>query len=227
MNCLAVKTCKSFSTHICASTCPLYTEIMYQLALSSIPRRHTKYLTSSLPETWFARDVFARIGATVLEKVSSGWGAYFHSTTTGTGKTDTACAIAVEYIIEQLKEDLREGRKITQLVKFIHVPSFLDDLKRGFDDEEAAQKAAELIDTLTHVPLVILDDLGAERPTEWARERLLTVINERYDNERSMLITSNASLKEIEVTLGARIRSRIEGACVPIEFVGKDWRCKV
>jgi DNA replication protein DnaC len=85
-----------------------------------------------------------------------------------------------------------------------------------------------LMECMQKCKLLILDDFGSEKISEWSRERLLTVISERYDNERATIFTSNIGLQEVEVLLGKRIRSRIEGMTVPIEFKGvKDFRRKI
>ena len=96
------------------------------------------------------------------------------------------------------------------------------------NDPEEAKRAIGLTDTLKKVPLLIADDFGAEKISEWTRERLLNIISERYDSERSIIFTSNINPQEIEMLLGSRVRSRIEGMTVPIEFkVAKDYRRKV
>ncbi len=73
-----------------------------------------------------------------------------------------------------------------------------------------------------------MDDIGAEKVSEWTRERLLNIISDRYDSERTIIFTSNHSPQEIEMVLGGRVRSRIEGMSVPIEFKDKtDHRRKI
>lgn len=188
----------------------MFLDIRYQIELASIPKRHQKFLASELPESYFGRDVFGKVAGTITDFVAEGKGFYLWSPMTGTGKSTSACAVAMEFIIEQLKQDLRKGYRTSQLLKYVNVPDYLDDLRRGMNDENAAEEAMELTATLKRVPLVIFDDFASERISEWTRERLLTLISERYDNERSIIFTSNVSLPEVQVLLGSRIRSRIE-----------------
>lgn len=226
--CLAKGRCRSVGMPTCSTTCLFFMDIRYQLEISSIPKKHQKYLASDLPNTFYAADVFKRYSSNIVERVKTGQGLYLYSTQTGTGKSTTSCSAAIEYIIERLREDMKEGIRTPQLCKFVNVPDFLDDLRRGINDTESAKSAIDIMESLKYVPLVILDDFGAEKISEWSRERLLTVISERYDNERATIFTSNISLQEVEVLLGKRIRSRVEGMTVPIEFkIMKDFRRKI
>lgn len=88
-------------------------------------------------------------------------------------------------------------------------------------------------DVLTcHV--LVLDDFGAERMTEWAREQLLLILSERYDQHRCTIITSNFSLGELAQRInehandpsGERIASRIAEVCVRVHVDGEDRRLK-
>lgn len=161
----------------------------------------------------------------IIDRVEQGKGLYLFSQLTGTGKSSTACSLALTYITERLKADLREGIRTPQLVQFINVAEYLEILRKGMNDEDIGTEAVELTNTLERVNLVVMDDFGAEKISEWTRERLLTLISKRYDNEKAVFFTSNNSLQEVQVLLGARIRSRIEGMTLPIEFkTNKDWR---
>lgn len=80
--------------------------------------------------------------------------------------------------------------------------------------------------------VLVLDDFGAERVTEWAREQLLLILSERYDQHRSTIITSNFSLGELAARIseaaddpsGERIASRIAEVCVRVPIEGEDRR---
>ena len=72
--------------------------------------------------------------------------------------------------------------------------------------------------------LLIVDDIGAEKPSEWVRERLLSFINTRVSNELTTIYTSNLSLERLREKMGDRIVSRIIGSTKEIELVGRDQR---
>ena len=72
--------------------------------------------------------------------------------------------------------------------------------------------------------LLHIDDLGAEHRTEWVLEQLYTIINGRYEDERSTIVTSNLGPDELAEQLGERIVSRLEGCCEILPFYGADAR---
>lgn len=226
--CIAKNHCKSAGQSICSHSCSFFIDLRYQIELASLPRKHQKFMVSDLPKTFYGLDTFAKFTANITERIEKGTGLYLYSRLTGTGKSTVACSIALEYIVQQLKQDYRQGKRTGQLVKFINIADFLEDLRKGMNDKEAAEVALGTTETLKRVPLVIMDDIGAEKVSEWTRERLLNIVSERYDAERSIIFTSNLAPNEIEMVLGGRVRSRIEGMTVPIEFkVNKDYRRKV
>lgn len=73
---------------------------------------------------------------------------------------------------------------------------------------------------------LFLDDIGTEKPTEWAQQNLCLIIDQRYQNMKKTIFTSNLSLDDLSEKLGERIASRIAEMCVIIELKGKDRRIK-
>ncbi|HEX3874983.1 MAG TPA: ATP-binding protein [Solirubrobacteraceae bacterium] len=85
----------------------------------------------------------------------------------------------------------------------------------------------DFLDRLAQVDLLHIDDLGAERRTEWVLEQLYSIVNTRYEEQRSTLVTSNLKEEELTTQLGERIVSRLEGMCdEPLPFYGADARRK-
>jgi DNA replication protein DnaC len=72
--------------------------------------------------------------------------------------------------------------------------------------------------------LVILDDVGAERATEWVEETLYGIINTRYEKELATIFTSNCSDEQLRDKLGGRILSRIFGMTEKVIVTGPDGR---
>lgn len=72
--------------------------------------------------------------------------------------------------------------------------------------------------------LLIIDDIGSEKFTEWVRERLVSIINTRVSNGLSTIYTSNLSPEELKEGLEERIASRILGYSGVIEIKGSDRR---
>jgi DNA replication protein DnaC len=85
----------------------------------------------------------------------------------------------------------------------------------------------DFLDRLAQVDLLHIDDLGAERRTEWVLEQLYSIVNTRYEEQRSTLVTSNLDIDALTAQVGERIVSRLEGMCgEPLPFYGNDARRK-
>lgn len=72
--------------------------------------------------------------------------------------------------------------------------------------------------------LLVLDDLGAEKPTEWTEEYLCRLINHRWEWDLPTLITSNVPAGEFGARFGERIKSRLVGMCTRVVLAGGDRR---
>lgn len=93
----------------------------------------------------------------------------------------------------------------------------------GLYSEEKNRFIAEL----DRFRLLVLDDFGMERQTEYALEQVFHVVDARYKNGQPLIITTNLTLKELQNptdTAHERIYSRILEMCRPIRFVGEDMR---
>lgn len=102
------------------------------------------------------------------------------------------------------------------------VPEIMDLLRPqvGLD-----QEVRERLKLLKGLEVVILDDLGAERNTEWVTERLYLIINARYGEMLPTIITSNLEMEELEQYPGwDRIVSRLFEMCHLVKMDGPDYR---
>ena len=86
---------------------------------------------------------------------------------------------------------------------------------------------ADCIANLDDYSLLIIDDLGVERNTEYAMEQMFTVIDSRYRSKKPLIVTTNLKLEEIKNPpdlAHARIYDRILERCAPVLFSGKNFR---
>lgn len=136
----------------------------------------------------------------------------------GTGKTHLAAAILAEMV--------RKG----VAGAFVVVPDLLQAVRRSFNERDN-KDLQELFATVRTAPLLVLDDLGAERANEWVREQLFMLINARYEDMLPTVITTNKTIKELVADnkgeqLGQRIVSRIVEMTDGVLIEAEDYRMR-
>ena len=90
-----------------------------------------------------------------------------------------------------------------------------------------SEERYQYIASFNQYPLLILDDLGIERSTEYAKEQVYAVVDERYKANLPLITTTNLTIQEIrspENVMDARIYSRILEMCTPVHVSGGDQR---
>ena len=135
---------------------------------------------------------------------------------TGVGKTHLAIAI--------YRELIAQDKIASTTVRFVTAPELLLEIKKTFNGPSTMTES-DIIDKYSDADLLILDDLGSEKATEFAIQSLYLVIDRRCRNMKPIIITTNLSLKEIEEKLDARIASRLSGMKV-VEISMPDYRKK-
>lgn len=127
----------------------------------------------------------------------------------GTGKTFYASCIANALI--------DTGRRAL-VTNFARLSNQLQGMYEG---------KQELIDNLSRYSLLVLDDLGAERQSEFMQEQVFSIVNARYCSGLPFIVTTNLTIEEISKPQDsgrARIYNRILERCFPIEVNGIDRR---
>jgi DNA replication protein DnaC len=84
------------------------------------------------------------------------------------------------------------------------------------------------MESLASVDLLHIDDLGAERSNEWVLEQLYSIINTRYEDERSIILTTNLTEEQLREQIKERTVSRLVEMCGdPLPLFGADQRREV
>lgn len=121
----------------------------------------------------------------------------------GTGKTYTAM-VALFFALGSFKK-----------VLYVNTPRLLDSLRPGIDQETGQQ----LMKLCIECEFLVLDDIGQEKVSDWVRERLYIIINERYMARRQTIFTSNLSMEDLKIKLDhPALISRIKHLSVPVTF---------
>lgn len=144
-------------------------------------------------------------------------GLYLHGTF-GSGKT---------YLISAVFNELEKKKISSEIVYF---PELLRDLKSDFDS------FADRIAYLENVDLLLIDNIGAEKVTEWSRDEILgTILQSRMNNYKTTFFTSNLTIKELETHLlingnmdeavkARRIIERVRQLTEDMELIGENKR---
>jgi DNA replication protein DnaC len=136
----------------------------------------------------------------------------------GTGKSHMAAEIMYT---EMLKATPTHFNRFC----WVNAPLLLFNIRQSYNSPEQAQDERFLVEKYSSIPWLCLDDLGVEKTSEWSLTTLYLIINQRYENERTTIITSNFSLDKLADKLdGDRITSRIAGMCKTILLDGADRR---
>lgn len=127
----------------------------------------------------------------------------------GTGKSYTAACIANELMNKRIPVIMTSFVKILQNIQ-------------GNPDAES-----EFMSRLNEADLLIIDDLGTERSTDYALEKVYNIIDSRYRVGKPMILTTNMTLKEMQESTDIRykrIYDRIFEMCFPTKAAGRSWR---
>jgi len=174
-----------------------------------------------------ALDAAAAFAAQYLAGQASGV-LYLHGHV-GCGKTHLACAIANRAIDRIAVRDeaaeyagkYGEARFLTRKpVRFTTAAEMLAEIRRSF--RNAAQ--TDILAECKRARLLILDDLGAEKPSDWTRECLFELFDHRNEEGLPTVITSNLSPDSLREQLGERITDRIRDRAAAVRVPGGSER---
>jgi DNA replication protein DnaC len=134
--------------------------------------------------------------------------------TVGTGKTHLAAAITM-YLLGQ-----------GQRVVFGTFGTLLAQLRHTYDGDGSER---DVMRRFMRCPLLVIDDLGKEKVTDWVEQTIYEIVNTRYEDCKSLVITTNLSLTELRSrypTVGDALVDRIIEMCQGVKMVGDSWRKK-
>src|SRR4029453_5056533 len=181
-----------------------------------IPRKYRSVSFDQPPVTEIAEPVVRAVRRYVGDidaRLDAGDGLWLEGDV-GTGKTALAVLVS------------RAALDVGRSVAIYSVPRLLAAIRSTFDaDSEGSY--VDFVDRLTRVDLLHLDDLGAERSNSWVLEQLYAIVNARYEDERSILNTTNLPLDELGEQVTPRTVSRLKEMCDVLPLYGADARARL
>ena len=140
----------------------------------------------------------------------------------GVGKTHLACSIANELI------------KMQKSVIFGSTIKLFGIIKKSYNNE-IDENESKIISEFINCDVLIIDDLGKEKPSEWVLEKLYYIINERYEHNKPIIITTNFSENQLidiftvgkNKSLIEAIMSRLNEICLTVRIFDNDYRYKL
>ena len=190
---------------------------------SAIPRRYRGVSFDRPPVSDMARDpARAPVVAAarefcdqIEENLDQGRGLWLMGDV-GTGKTTLAMLVS--------KAAVEAGRTVA----IYSLPRLLSRIRRTYDADAGEQSYLEFFQRLTSVDLLHVDDLGAEKRSDWVLEQLYAIVDERYESERTMVVTTNLDQAALEEQIGPRTVSRLVEVCGdPLPLFGDDLRYRL
>ena len=106
------------------------------------------------------------------------------------------------------------------MTSFVKLNAILGNYRQEDDDETIIRK-------LNEARLLVIDDLGVERGTDYSLEHVYNVIDSRSRAKRPLILTTNLSLQQMQGSVDIRYRriyDRVFQICYPVEFLGPSWR---
>ena len=141
-----------------------------------------------------------------------GKGLYYYSETKGSGKT--RLALSLGNVLLNLKH---------KQVKFITTLKLLQEIKSTYN-RDSQYTESQLIESISSVHVLIIDDIGVEQPKPWVNEILFSVFDTRMKYNRVTIFTSNCDMENLQHD--ERIRSRIFKMAMPVKMPEEDIRVK-
>lgn len=119
-------------------------------------------------------------------------------------------------------------RRHHTLAEFISVPELLLKFKNSYNKQNGEEKTeADLVNYYGSIKVLVLDDIGVERTTDWAFQLLYIIINRRYENMLQTVFTSNINLNELAAKLkDDRIPARIQQMCTIVKAKDINYRVR-
>ena len=211
---------KRICTEQCSENCIRY-KLMYSLfKQSNLPEALWNYkeLICHEKDLQVYKQLQAKSDA-ILNFIANGNNLYIYTENCGNGKTTWAIRLMYSYFDKIWHKSCFDCKAL-----FVSVPKFLYNCKRSISQD--VKGFEELCNLISEVDLVIWDDIGEMKASDYEHQILFQYIDDRINSKKSNIYTSNKNKEQLEDVLGVRLASRIYNCSECIEFLEEDKRGK-
>lgn len=192
-----------------------------RLKFADIPSEFEKLTVNSFDTKCYSNsannDLAARAKTMVANYIKNfgefeelGKGLYFYSEVRGSGKTRLAVSLGNVLL-----------NTVRRQVKFITSMDLLKEIKSTYN-KETEYTESQILEGINQVHVLIIDDIGVEKPTAWVNEILFSIFDNRMKHKKITIFTSNCKIEELNHD--ERLKSRLAKMCIPVKMPDEDIR---
>lgn len=227
INCYALHYCNradGTNTVFEKDCCYPYSLLVYYQGMSNIPPLYRNAVMPNFNGSIQRTDFMNKIVNDILDTIDRERVNFvFYGERSGTGKTYCGCVILNHYNIACIKRDERSALAKDRLYAYyVDFAGLINSLRSkyndGFDED--------LYETIKNVPLLMLDDVGSGKMSEFAQEQVNILFNHRQNYQLSTIITTNLSIDALKSDkgIGSRAYDRIHSNAYIKKFAGESNR---
>lgn len=215
--------CPYYKENQCNCGCAWYNNFYYLVGLANLPKALTYPENQILKPGKDANEYryLSGIKDNIVDWVEGGNNLLLYSATCGNGKTTWAIKLMCKYFSTIA---FREGSHYDQTCRglYINMDEFIFDWKRNIDKKDA--RFSQIVDLIPTVDLVIWDDIGNSKLSEYDHSVLYGIINKRIAAGKANIFTSNRIDDDMVANIGYRLGSRIIETSDIVEFINPGMR---
>lgn len=217
MNCFYNDNCILENTDDCNTSCIRYAEIQFLLNSSLIPENRQRFVQLLDKNDYTGHEFIREIAGDIKTFINNGENLIIYSKNLGNGKTTSAINVMLSYF-----DTIWAGNGFRPRGYFIHVPTYINRCKSNISHSDL--ELEEIKTKINTIDLIILDDLGSMKLSDYDNSILSSIIDQRCLNQKSIIVTTNCDKQQLQTNIGSRLVDRLYSTASVIEFCSPSYR---